>query len=167
MKKVIKKLLYIMAIATFLVYLFVLFILLFMGNRALFHDESIIEYFLSRMNLIPFKTIGEYVTALFTGRMNWNIPVTNLLGNFLIFLPMGIYIPFFIRKIDTKGRFALIMLTVLLTVEILQLLLMRGAFDIDDLILNLSGAMVGFLIWKTKLVQNMIGKYIDNPKKKS
>jgi glycopeptide antibiotics resistance protein len=44
----------------------------------------------------------------------------------------------------------------LLSVELIQLITRRGSFDIDDLILNMFGALVGFIAWKTKLVQKLL-----------
>ena len=44
-------------------------------------------------------------------------------------------------------------LVILFGVEIVQLLTKLGSFDIDDLILNMTGALMGFALWKTALVQ--------------
>ena len=51
---------------------------------------TIWEYAMMHMNLIPFKTIGGYVDAIVNQTINLNIPLENLLGNLLMFLPMGI-----------------------------------------------------------------------------
>lgn len=40
-------------------------------------------------------------------------------------------------------------------IEILQLFTRVGSFDIDDFILNMFGAVIGFAVWKTKIVQTI------------
>lgn len=133
---------------SFLIYLLVLFFLLFGGDRGMYANLSMIEYALRQLNLIPFKTIGTYLYALLTGGMNPSIPLKNLCGNLLMFLPMGLYLPFFIRKVRNKKWYLLLMFVILLAVEVLQFISRKGAFDIDDFILNMLGAVLGFAIWK-------------------
>ena len=65
-----------------------------------------------------------------------------------MFLPMGIYLPYLFKKLSNYKSFLVVMLIILFAVEILQFVLKRGAFDIDDLILNLLGAVIGFGLWK-------------------
>jgi glycopeptide antibiotics resistance protein len=43
--------------------------------------------------------------------------------------------------------------------EAVQLFMRLGSFDIDDLILNLAGAMLEFLMWKTRLLQRFEKEY--------
>jgi glycopeptide antibiotics resistance protein len=111
-----------------------------------------------QMNLVPFETISLYIRAMVRGTINPGIAIANLLGNFLLFMPMGVYLPFFFKKIRTLLDYVLYMIPVLTMVELVQLLTKRGSFDIDDLILNLSGAMIGFFIWKSAGVQTIYRK---------
>ena len=115
------------------------------------------EYLRAFTNFVPFETISLYVSALFSGRMNIDIPIKNLAGNLLMFLPLGFYLPYFAKKIMGIGKFILFSVAILLLIEAIQLLTMTGSFDIDDLILNLAGAIVGFFIFKklmTKIKAN-------------
>ena len=41
----------------------------------------------------------------------------------------------------------------LVVIEVVQVVTRRESFDIDDFILNMLGALIGFGIWKTKFVQ--------------
>lgn len=143
---------------SFIVYLVVLIYLLFGGSRGMWSDLSIVEYALLQMNLIPFKTIGEYITAIITDSMNLSIPLMNLCGNLFMFLPMGVYLPLFIKKIQDWKSYVLSMSVILFVIEIIQFVFKRGAFDIDDLILNLAGAVIGFVFWNTGFVQKRLGK---------
>jgi glycopeptide antibiotics resistance protein len=90
--------------------------------------------------------------------MNLDIPIKNIFGNLLIFLPMGLYLPCIFKKFRTLGHFFIGILIILLFGEVLQLLLRRGSFDIDDMILNVIGATIGFIIWKNGYIQKLLNK---------
>ncbi|WP_202395581.1 VanZ family protein [Virgibacillus halodenitrificans] len=138
-------------------YLVALVILLFIGNRGyLYTDLTLLEYMKTSSNFVPFKTINTYFTAFVDNSMNRNIPIKNLVGNLFMFLPMGIYLPFLIKKIAGLGRFVLSMIVLLFFIEVIQLVTRRGSFDIDDFILNMIGALIGFAIWKTKYIQKLL-----------
>ena len=141
------------------IYISILFLLLFVRHRgSWWTDLSPFEYAMMHMNLIPFKTMGGYIKAIFDGSMNLNIPLENLFGNLLMFLPLGMYLPFFCSWIDRLKRFLYFVLPVFLVIEIAQFLTKRGAFDIDDLILNMAGAVLGYCIFRSRMVQDMIKK---------
>ena len=146
---------------TFVVYVLVLFRLVFMGSRGFWRDMSIWEYAMARMNLVPFKTITGYIKAIINNSMNLSIPLMNLFGNLLMFLPMGMYLPLLFKKLDSWKKYLIAIIAMLLGVELVQLLTKLGSFDIDDLILNMSGAVIGFALWKTTLVQWLKNKVWD------
>ena len=147
---------------SFLFYLLALVMLLFVGvmfvgtRGHIWTDISLIEYIRSSSNFVPFNTISTYITAMFDGSLNISISIKNLFGNLIMFLPMGIYLPYYIKKINKVGRFTLSMIILLFVIEATQLVTRRGSFDIDDFILNIVGALVGFGIWKTKIVKRLL-----------
>lgn len=155
MKKVINLIIKI----SFVIYIFMLCVILFFGSRGHWEQFSILEYAAMQMNLVPLRTITLYVRAMIRDTINPNIALANLLGNFLLFLPMGIYLPLLFRKVRSLVDFLLYMIPVLSLVELVQLLTKRGSFDIDDLILNLAGAILGFLVWKSVPVQKVCKKF--------
>lgn len=108
------------------------------------------DYIKYNSNLVPFKTIYTYIQALNNGSMNKDIPIKNLLGNLLLFLPMGIYLPYIFKKLYIFGNYFKYITLILISIEIMQLILRRGSFDIDDFILNIIGAIIGFTIGKVK-----------------
>jgi len=116
----------------------------------------LIEYIRSSSNFVPFKTISTYITSMFDGSLNIAIPIKNLFGNLIMFLPKGIYLPYYIKMINNVGGFTFSMIILLFVIEITQLVTRRGSFDIDDFILNIVGALIGFVIWKTKIVQRLL-----------
>lgn len=157
MKKVIDALIKI----SFIIYILALCVILFGGSRGHWADFSILQYAAMQMNLVPFETIMLYIRAMVRGTINPGIAIANLVGNFLLFMPMGVYLPFFFKKIRTLLDYVLYMIPVLTMVELIQLLTKRGSFDIDDLILNLSGAIIGFWIWKWGAVQQLYKKIMN------
>ncbi len=108
----------------------------------------LMEYMKLSSNFVPFKTINGYVLAISNGSMNLIIPIKNLAGNVAAFLPMGIFLPYFIRTLNRIKSFAVTMTVMILSVEIIQLVTRRGSLDIDDFILNIIGALIGFGLWK-------------------
>ncbi|MBM7677817.1 VanZ family protein [Gracilibacillus alcaliphilus] len=73
--------------------------------------------------------------------MNIDIPLKNLFGNLVLFLPMGLYATFFVKKLNRLAHFFISITGLLLLVEIIQIVTRRGSFDIDDYILNMLGAL--------------------------
>ena len=90
-----------LVIVSFFFYLYMAFRLLIFRNAALFSQALEIigtqRYHLS-YNLVPLKTIVGYIKALADGSMNRYIPIENIVGNLLVFMPMGFYLPFFNKK---------------------------------------------------------------------
>jgi glycopeptide antibiotics resistance protein len=71
----------------------------------------------------------------------------NVVGNIVIFIPLGIYLPLF--KKDKRVLVNLLFIFIVsLFVEIIQGLLGIGASDIDDIILNCLGGLIGILGYK-------------------
>lgn len=97
------------------------------------------------LNLAPFSTIRSYFYI--NGGISHSYGLVNLIGNILIFVPMGIYLSLLIKKTSVRActiRIALISLGV----EILQYIFALGVADIDDLILNTIGGFIGIILFK-------------------
>ncbi|WP_019155184.1 VanZ family protein [Robertmurraya massiliosenegalensis] len=94
-------------------------------------------------NFIPFKTIGYYL--FFANDINFDIRVENLTGNILGFVPFGMLFPLLFSKFHSFKKIALATFCLSLTFELLQLIFKFGSFDVDDLILNTVGGVVGYI----------------------
>jgi glycopeptide antibiotics resistance protein len=95
------------------------------------------------MNLIPFKTILPYV-----GDVSYSkVAIRNLLGNILLFLPFGLLLPAIKTGVDSYKKMFIFSVLFSLFFEATQLLLRIGSFDVDDLILNTLGAMLGYFLF--------------------
>lgn len=119
---------------------------------------SITEYIGRNTNLTPFKTIGEYIRFLISGSINKSIIVENLLGNIILFAPMGILIPCIFQSLRKFKKFLFVMIIILVSVEIGQFITRSGRCDIDDVILNLIGAILFYGLWNLNLIQKILRK---------
>ena len=80
----------------------------------------------------------------------------NLLGNIVACMPFAFFLPLLFKKQNNLKRFALTMIIIVLTIELLQFVTLSGSCDIDDIILNVSGAIIMYAILKIKSVNNLI-----------
>ena len=94
---------------------------------------------LGEINLMP--TVVEYLRGEYT-LGSWVKEM--LIGNIVMFIPFGFFLPFITEKLNQKNAFAIAVI-VPLAVETFQLIVGRS-FDIDDLICNFLGIAIGFLI---------------------
>lgn len=107
------------------------------------------EQLLSRLNLIPFRTLRLFGSLLDSGRPEYvRAAVINLGGNVLMFVPLGFLLPRVCEKVNTLARVLLTTAALITLVEIAQLLALVGSCDIDDLILNVAGAALGYGLHK-------------------
>jgi len=147
------------AIVSLIVYVYIALRLLIFRNAAFFSQalETIgtPRYHLS-YNLVPLKTIIGYVKAFADGSMSRNIPIQNIVGNLLAFMPMGFYLPFFNKKMAKLKMFAITVSGLIIFVELMQFLLRVGSLDIDDFILNLIGALIAFVICTHRPVSRLL-----------
>ena len=129
-----KKLYYILIIAL-LIYSALLFYWMLFG----FNRQVLSTY---HFNFIPFATMKRFLAA---SRVSHSSRIINLLGNIIVFIPFGLCLPFLFPK--KKLYPVLLTFLFVFAVESLQLILRRGAFDIDDFILNAVGYGAGYFIY--------------------
>lgn len=102
-------------------------------------DEIFPIFSFGGFNLVPSPikalsgdlTIGSWVKEM-------------LIGNIVMFLPLGLFLPFVTEKINRKNVFAVAVFTPI-CMEFLQMVFGR-CFDVDDLICNFLGIAIGFFI---------------------
>jgi glycopeptide antibiotics resistance protein len=100
-------------------------------------------------NYIPFKTILPYLL----GDNGFLIGALNIGGNIAFLIPIGFLFPFIFKGFDWKGSLVVAVLSGM-SIELTQVLLHIGIFDIDDVILNGLGVMVGY--WMYVLFQKVM-----------
>lgn len=92
-----------------------------------------------RINLLPFVYITDYEVL-------WEMKV-NIIGNVAMFIPIGIVWPCVYRKLDTHKKVIAAGVGFSLFIEILQLPFYDRVTDVDDLILNSLGFLMGYGIY--------------------
>ncbi len=90
------------------------------------------------LNLIPFTEIFRY-------KIGSQLFIYNVIGNILVFIPFGYFVSEYV-KASKVSHILLISLITSLTVELVQLQIGRS-FDVDDIILNVAGSVLGFLLY--------------------
>lgn len=105
----------------------------------LFHAVTYQDVSFSNANFIPFKEITRYDfgSSLF---------YRNILGNLLLFIPFGIFSSHYV-KINKSYIVIILSFIASLSIELTQLLIGR-VFDVDDIILNVMGGLIGYIIYK-------------------
>ena len=98
-------------------------------------------------NLIPLKSVCVLFT---TPVISSRIILVNFIGNIVLFVPWGVLLPAYFKKLQSFKHFAALTLVVLILVESIQIFSMLGSFDVEDILLNMIGACVGFIAIRTK-----------------
>lgn len=102
------------------------------------------------IQLQPFHTLSKFLWVL---RNSANTMLrlqawANLVGNVVMFVPLGFLFPWIWETWRVFWRHTLLMAAMILAVEATQVMTGLGYCDVDDLILNLPGTGLGFLLWK-------------------
>lgn len=92
-------------------------------------------------NLIPF--INEDIRLMFL--------------NTLLFVPLGIFFPLVFKKLQNWKWCLFACIAISFLIEIIQMLFIGRLFDIDDLIMNTIGAMMGFIV--EKYIRKLLSYY--------
>jgi glycopeptide antibiotics resistance protein len=90
-------------------------------------------------NFVPFKSI----VPLLSGQGNQLIAMVNLFGNIIPFMPIGFLAPLVVRSISWQKALVLGVASGL-TCEVMEVVFRVGIFDVDDIILNAFGVMLGY-----------------------
>lgn len=95
-------------------------------------------------NLVLFKEIKRFIE--YREELGAFAVFTNLFGNILIFMPFGFFISMASRA---RGFFMTLFYSfgLSLCVEVFQLLTKVGSFDVDDLLLNTIGGVLGYILF--------------------
>ena len=129
-------------------YCIALFLIIFVINIFNIGDEPYWEQVKMSINLVPFRTIYGSLYSIIHRTIPYLIPhdIISLLGNFALFIPFGLFIPRLFERYRRFVKFILLAFAILISIETFQVLTLRGSFDVDDIILNLAGAVIGFYI---------------------
>ena len=128
-----------------LIYSVLMIWLLFFGSRT-YGTGSVA----SRCNFVPLQTIRQMLVLMKDPDGSYvAFSAINLIGNVVMFVPLGFLLPKTYPKLKNFFRMLFWVIVIVVLIETLQLITTLGSCDIDDLILNVTGAILGYLIWAT------------------
>lgn len=130
------------------------------SNIFLADGEQVSEYFANKTNIIPFATVKLFINAFETGSLEPYVVLENILGNFFVFMPFALLVPNVFSRINSAAKFLLFISLLVIAIEVLQLVFLTGSADIDDFILNVSGAMAAYGIFNISKIKYGINKFL-------
>lgn len=135
----------------FVYFLFLLLLTIFKGGCIEFRNQFDSYMYrehglLGIINIVPIKeTINTFMHSE-TGMRN---SLRNLIGNILVFMPLGFFIPLLFDKFNNLKKVLKVGCLSSLAIELSQLFVGSNVCDIDDVIYNTLGALAGFICYKT------------------
>ena len=135
-----KRLLYLLM----LLYLAAVIYLLFCRHAS--SDVPLGEYARYNTNFIPFFSFYVLFTTPYISSLVLVPFCVNLFGNLALFFPWGVLLPMLDKRLKNAKSFFLLTACVIIAVELLQLVFRVGTCDVEDFILNMLGAAIGYII---------------------
>lgn len=136
----------------FMMYILCLFQIVTFEDQTFFVGEK-------NFNLIPLKEILRY-------QLGSRLFFKNVIGNLIMFIPYGYFASYFTKSDNKFLSFGLVLFASL-TIEFTQLSIGR-VFDIDDVLINITGGMIGYVIYRLQtnftniLPKNSVKNWILN-----
>lgn len=96
-------------------------------------------------NVTPFDEISRYIT--YRESLGFKLVALNLGGNILGFSPLGFMLPIVNSRFNRMISTVLFCFLFSMTIEVIQLIAHVGCFDVDDMILNTIGGIVGYILY--------------------
>ena len=91
------------------------------------------------VNVTLFKELTRY-------QIGTRLFYRNIVGNIIMFIPFGFFTSYYL-KLNKKRFIFYLTLIVSIVIELIQLKIGR-AFDVDDIILNMFGSMIGYFLYR-------------------
>ncbi len=101
-------------------------------------------------NLVLFREIKRFF--IYREQLGMKAFFLNIVGNAVGFMPFGFFLPVVSRRSRKWYNTVLFSFTFSLAIEVTQLVLKVGSFDVDDILLNTIGGALGFVSYR--IVQN-------------
>lgn len=114
-------------------------------------SASFNDYLTNYTNFEPLLTIKLFIRGYYKGVVSFNVFFINIIGNLVLFIPLAYFVPRLFRQVNTFFKFLGVVIILGLSIEIIQFVTQSGSADIDDVILNVGGACLGYLLLKPRL----------------
>ncbi len=118
------------------IYLIAVAVITFFPMTIIFYDWH------GRFSFVPFASIMQLVQQ--TERAT---ALKNIAGNIVMFAPLGLLLPLLFRRLRSAGALAWRAALVSIAIEVLQLPTRIRATDVDDVFLNVAGALIGYSVF--------------------
>lgn len=143
---------------TFYLYIILLMYFLFFSER--YGRENILQDY--HYNLEFFKEIKRFIT--YRQQLGYETFIVNIIGNVLAFAPLGFFLPLLEKRYQKFLITVFLCCMFSLCVELTQLYLKVGIFDVDDILMNTLGGILGYLSYIA--LKMILGRVHKNSKKK-
>ncbi|WP_418936199.1 VanZ family protein [Natronobacillus azotifigens] len=105
--------------------------------------------FPASVQLIPFYFVFDSIESGYIGSAYWQ--------NFILLFPLGVFSPLLFRRLRNLKLTILTAFFVSTSIETIQLIMSltigsNRTFNVDDIILNTSGAIIGYFIYKILII---------------
>lgn len=139
MKQINKKRIIVAGWTLFYIYILLLAYFLFFSER---YGRDLVT---QQYNLQLFKEIKRFIR--YREQIGLEGFIVNIFGNVLAFMPYGFLLPLLNKAY--RGFYRIVLLSILFSfvIEVSQLLLKVGVFDVDDILMNSIGGILGFVVF--------------------
>ena len=149
-----------MTTVLFLFYSGLMVYLLFERSLSATEGLTYWEQIQKNYNFTPWHTVGNYWDILTRPDYylsKWEASLyryravtafINIAGNIAMFVPLGAFLPAMWKKLQRAWKAIPVGILSIILIEICQLLTLRGRCDVDDLILNVIGIILGYGMWR-------------------
>ena len=127
------------------------------SSFAFANQDEFAFYLKQRTNFIPFYTIKNAFANALESHSYYYLLV-NVGGNILALMPMGLFLPILFKEQRRPVIFIITVTLIVALIECMQMLFLMGSCDVDDLILNVLGAVIMFLLMKISYIRKLTNK---------
>jgi glycopeptide antibiotics resistance protein len=131
----------------FLVFVTIIYFL-FLFYIVLFTQQRLHHLVIAPPHFIPFESTinGIFSPPKLYVKAHYIEVIENFTGNILLFMPFGFLFSYFLK--NNKQKVLILAFFISLFIESMQLSFSLGVFDVDDIMLNVSGAWLGISIFR-------------------
>ncbi len=131
----------------FAVYVSVMLWMMIFGRIGTVVFDSYGNYLKEHTSFVPLRFAFDYIGSVQNEGI-YNYRLGNIIGNTVLFIPLGIFLPCFFKSICSLKKLFVSVTIIILVIELVQLIFLLGSFDVDDIILNCLGASVGYWLYR-------------------
>lgn len=133
-------------------YVYIFMVLTLTGYFIIFRELSMNSWWQKMMVRIDREDHVNF--ELFKIFRIYKLSHTQIIGNFIMLLPFGIFFPLLYKRFSNFFLVMIVSFFFSVAIEILQLVTRYRSADVDDVLLNTAGACFGYFIYKLVQLAN-------------